>query len=303
MKKNIELTLINNRKYRPGWIRHLREKILKLTLTILLTVFGLAIVFPFIWTISASFKYERDVLAYPPSLIPENPTLDNYEYVLGLIPDRQPRVSLLRAYRNSLLVSIPGVIGPLTLAITAAYAFSRLKFPGRDALFLLYLGTMVVPLQVLIIPRFMMANWLGIYNTHWALLIPYLVEVYAVFLLRQSFLSIPQDLIDAARIDGAGHLKIIRHVIIPASGAVIASLALLLFVWRWNDFTMPLIMLNRPQLYTLPMAIAALKEDETVARTAALTAGIVISTMPIIIAFIAANKKFIRSMVHTGVKG
>ena len=303
MQKNTARSAMNLNRARPRWVRHLRENLLKLTFTILLISFGLLIIFPFIWTVSASFKFERDVLAYPPSLIPDNPTLENYEYVLGLNPNRQPRVSLLRAYGNSLLVAIPGVIGPLMLAITAAYAFSRLKFPGREALFMLYLGTMVVPIQVLIIPRFMMANWLGIYNSHWALLIPYLAEAYAVFLLRQSFLSIPQDLIDAAKIDGAGHLKIIWHVIMPASGAVIASLALLLFVWRWNDYTMPLIMLNRPRLYTLPMAIAALKEDETVSRTAAMTAGIVISTMPIIIAFIAANKQFIRSMVHTGVKG
>jgi multiple sugar transport system permease protein len=303
MKNNTIFSTTTFHQNRPNWVRYLRENLLKLTLTILLIAFGMLIIFPFIWTISASFKFERDVLAYPPNLIPENPTLENYEYVLGLNPDRQPRVSLLKAYGNSLMVAIPGVIGPLALAITAAYAFSRLKFPGRDALFLLYLGTMVVPIQVLIIPRFMMANWLGIYNSHWALLIPYLAEAYAVFLLRQSFLSIPQDLIDAAKIDGAGHLSIIRHVIIPASGAIIASLALLLFVWRWNDYTMPLIMLNRPELYTLPMAIAALKEDETVSRTAAMTAGIVISTMPIILAFIAANKQFIRSMVHTGVKG
>lgn len=299
----LEHSISYRRSQRPDWVKSLKPILIKLTLTILILIISGAVIVPFVWTISASFKYERDVMAYPPQFLPDDPTLENYEYLLGLNPDRQPRVSLLRSYVNSFLVTIPGVAGPLLISILSAYAFSRLRFRGRDTLFLLYLGTMIVPLQALIVPRFMMANWLNIYNSHWALIIPYLAEAYAVFLLRQTFMSIPQDLIDAARIDGATHLGVIRHVMVPASSATIAALALLLFIWRWNDFTMPLIMLNRSELYTVPMALAALTEDRVRTQTAALMAGIVISTGPLILAFIIANRQFVRSMVHTGIKG
>jgi ABC-type glycerol-3-phosphate transport system permease component len=124
-----------------------------------------------------------------------------------------------------------------------------------------------------------------------------------VFLLRQSFMSIPQDLIDAARIDGASHFGVIRHVVVPASSATIAALGLLLFVWRWNDFTHPLIMLNRRELYTIPLALSALIQDRENAQTGGLLAGTILAILPLFIIFILANRQFIRSMVHTGLKG
>lgn len=293
---------IAHRKKR-SWVRDIGGTLRKTFLSFFVIFFGVLMVIPFAWTISSSFKAEREIFAYPPQFFPTEVTLDNYNIVLGLNERVRPQVSLMTAYRNSILVTIPGVLGPLMTAILAAYAFARLQFPARDFLFFLYLVTMIVPVQVLIVPQFMLANAMGIYNTHWALIIPYLSVAYAVFLLRQAFMSIPQDLIDAAKIDGAGHLGVIRHVIIPASSATIAALALLLFVWRWNDFTHPLIMLNRRELYTIPLALSALIQDRENARTGGLLAGTILAIMPLFIVFVIANRQFVRSMVHTGVKG
>ncbi|TVR19659.1 MAG: carbohydrate ABC transporter permease [Anaerolineaceae bacterium] len=293
---------IQHRKQK-NWTRNIGDKLRKAGVTLLVFVFCFMMVIPFIWTISSSLKAEREIFAYPPQFFPTEVTFDNYLIVMGQHERIRPQVSLARAYWNSIIVTIPGVIGPLVTAILAAYAFARLKFPARDFLFFLYLVTMIVPIQVLIVPQFMLANALGIYNTHWALIIPYLSVAYAVFLLRQSFMSIPQDLIDAAKIDGAGHLGVIRHVIVPASSATIAALAILLFVWRWNDFTHPLIMLNRRDLYTIPLALSALIQDRENARTGGLLAGTILAILPLFVVFVIANRQFIRSMVHTGVKG
>lgn len=285
------------------WKRNLGQTLQRFTLTLFVMLFGVLTVIPFVWTISSSFKPEREIFAYPPQFLPRQITTDNYDIVLGRHERIRPQVSLLNAYKNSIIVTIPGVLGPLVTAILAAYAFARIQFPARDFLFLLYLVTMIVPVQVLIVPQFMLANAMGIYNTHWALIIPYLSVAYAVFLLRQSFLSIPQDLIDAARIDGASHLGVIRHVIVPSSGATIAALALLLFVWRWNDFTHPLVMLNRRELYTIPLALSALIQDRENAQTGGLLAGTILAIVPLFIVFVIANRQFVRSIVHTGVKG
>jgi multiple sugar transport system permease protein len=297
------LTNFTSARRSSNTLNSIRPKIQKATLTAFAFIFGILMIVPFIWTISSSLKPERSIFEYPPTFLPAEPTLENYEIVLGVHENIQPQVSLRDAYINSILVTIPGVIGPLVTAILAAYAFARLSFPGRDTLFLVYLGTMIVPVQVLIVPQFMIANGLNIYNTHWALIIPYLSVAYAVFLLRQSFMSIPQDLIDAARIDGASHFGVIRHVVVPASSATIAALGLLLFVWRWNDFTHPLIMLNRRELYTIPLALSALIQDRENAQTGGLLAGTILAILPLFIIFILANRQFIRSMVHTGLKG
>jgi multiple sugar transport system permease protein len=285
------------------WARDIRPKLQKTTLTLLMLVFGLLMFTPFLWMASSSLKNENAIFDFPMQLFPEQPTLRAYETVLGLNDNRAMSVSITRAYLNSIAVVIPSVIGPLITGVLAAYAFSRLRFPGREALFALYLVTMIVPIQVLIVPRFMIANWLGIYNSLWALIIPNLSIAYATFLLRQSFMAIPQDLIDAARIDGANHLRVVWNVMVPSSSAILAALALLIFIWRWNDFTMPLIMINRAELYTLPLAIGELILDKYQAQWAGLMAGTLISTLPLFIIFAFTQRFFVRSLVHTGVKG
>jgi len=285
--------------------RQERQRItMRIILTILMLIIGITTIVPFVWTLSSSFKLERDIFRFPIDWWPANPTITNYDRIFNYDPQTASRqTDFVRAYFNSIVVTIPGVIIPLTTGTLAAYAFARLRFPGRDKLFLLYLTTMIVPAQVLIVPRFLLADSAGIYNTLWALIIPYMTVAYGTFMLRQAFLAIPQDLIDAAKIDGCGHLGVIWNVIVPVSGSSLAALAMLLFIWRWNDYTMPLIMLNRRDLYTLPLALASYVEDPYMARWGQLLAATVLSTGPLLVIFIAANRFFVRSMVHTGVKG
>ena len=273
----------------------------RVLLTLAVLVVGATMILPFVWTLSASFKREPDVFAFPIQWIPKVITLQPYRQALAGYTKAWP--PFWRAYVNSFIVTLPGVVGPLVTSTTAGYAFARVRFPGRDAIFLLYLAMMIVPEQVLLVPRFMLANWLSIYNTHWALIIPYLFTGYGTFLMRQACLSVPQDLLDAAKVDGAGHLRIIRNVIVPSTGPSLAALAMLLFVWRWNDYTIPLVMLSRPQLYTIPLALARFIEDYTTINYSAMMAATVLGTLPLLVVFLAANRFFVQSIVTSGLKG
>ena len=192
-----------------GIPRKTQVRAARLFITALVFAVGVLTIVPFIWTISTSFKREVDVFSFPIQWIPPVFTTLPYERVLGVgsLISASRSVPFWKAYLNSITVTLPGVIGPLITSTLAGYAFARLRFPGKQAVFLLYLGTMIIPEQVLMVPRFMIANWLGIYNTHWALILPYMITAYGVFLIRQACLTIPQDLFDAAQIDGAGHLQ------------------------------------------------------------------------------------------------
>ncbi len=273
--------------------------------TLFVLIVGILTLIPFIWTISTSFKRELDVFNFPIQWLPPVFTTQPYERVLGVgnLISASRSVPFWRAYLNSFFVTLPGVIGPLITSTLAGYAFARLRFPGKRALFLLYLGTMIIPEQVLMVPRFMIANWLGIYNTHWSLILPYLITAYGVFLIRQACLSIPQDLFDAAQIDGAGHMQRIWTVVVPSIGPQLSALALILFIWRWNDYAMPLIMINKSELFTVPLTLAAFIETHSEINYPAIMAATVLSTIPLMILFIFINRYFVQSVVSSGVKG
>jgi multiple sugar transport system permease protein len=277
----------------------------RILVTLLVMLVGIFTVIPFIWTISASFKLESDIFGFPISWIPPTFTTLAYERVLGVgsLISASRSLPFWQAYLNSFLVTLPGVLGPLITSTLAGYAFARVRFPGKNVIFLLYLAAMIVPEQVLMVPRFMIANWLGIYNTHWSLILPYLVTAFGVFFIRQACLTIPQDLFDAAQMDGAGQLQRIWTVVVPSIGPTLSSLALLLFIWRWNDYTMPLIMLNRSNLFTVPLALAAFIETHSEINYPAIMAATVLSTIPLLILFIFLNRYVVQSVVSSGVKG
>ena len=222
---------------------------------------------------------------------------------MGSLISASRSVPFWRAYLNSFFVTLPGVIGPLVTSTLAGYAFARLRFPGKKSIFLLYLGTMIIPEQVLMVPRFMIANWLGIYNTHWSLILPYLITAYGVFLIRQACQTIPQDLFDAAQIDGAGQMQRIWTVVVPSIGPQLSALALILFIWRWNDYGMPLIMINRSELFTVPLALAAFIESHSEVNYPAIMAATVLATIPLLILFVFINRYFVQSVISSGVKG
>jgi multiple sugar transport system permease protein len=285
---------------RPTWI-----KIARLLVTLFVLFVGVFTIIPFIWTISSSFKLESDIFSFPIQWIPPTFTTLPYERVLGVgsLISASRSVPFWRAYLNSFFVTLPGVIGPLITSVLAGYAFARLRFPGKKYIFLLYLGTMIIPEQVLMVPRFMIANWLGIYNTHWSLILPYLITAYGVFLIRQACQTIPQDLFDAAMIDGAGQLQRIWTVVVPSIGPQISALALILFIWRWNDYGTPLIMINRSELFTVPLTLAAFIESHSEINYPAIMAATVLSTIPLLILFIFINRYFVQSVISSGVKG
>jgi len=273
--------------------------------TLFVLVIGLLTIVPFIWTISTSFKRELDVFNFPIEWIPPVFTTQPYERVLGVgsLISASRSVPFWRAYLNSMFVTLPGVLGPLLTSTLAGYAFARLRFPGKRAIFLLYLGTMIIPEQVLMVPRFMIANWLGIYNTHWSLILPYLITAYGVFMIRQACMAIPQDLFDAAQMDGAGQVQRILTVVIPSIGPQLSALALILFIWRWNDYGTPLIMINRSELFTVPLTLAAFIESHSEVNYPAIMAATVLSTIPLMILFVFLNKYFVQSVISSGVKG
>ena len=288
-----------------GLTRKHRIVVSRIFVTAFVMMIGLLTIIPFIWTISTSFKRELDVFNFPIEWIPPVVTTQPYERVLGVgnLISASRSVPFWRAYLNSLFVTLPGVLGPLITSTLAGYAFARLRFPGKRAIFLLYLGTMIIPEQVLMVPRFMIANWLGIYNTHWSLILPYLITAYGVFMIRQACLTIPQDLFDAAQIDGAGQMQRIWTVVLPSIGPQISALALILFIWRWNDYGTPLIMINRSELFTVPLTLAAFIETHSEVNYPAIMAATVLSTIPLMILFIFINRYFVQSIVSSGVKG
>jgi multiple sugar transport system permease protein len=275
----------------------------RVLITLFVTLVGLMMITPFIWTISTSFKLERDVFSFPIQWLPPTFTTAAYERVFKGMISASRSVPFYRAYLNSLFVTLPGVIGPLITSVTAGYAFARLSFPGKRIIFLLYLATMIVPEQVLLVPRFMIANYLGIYNTHWSLIIPYMITAYGVFLVRQACMSIPQDLFDAAQIDGAGHIGRLINVVVPNIAPQLGALGMILFVWRWNDYAMPLVMLSRSELFTVPLALATFIETHSEVNYPAMMAATVLGTMPLLAVFVVANRYFVQSIISSGVKG
>lgn len=264
-------------------------------LHIVLIVAASAMVIPFIWMISTSLKRPREIYVWPPTLIPHEIFWSNYVESLTAAP-------FGRYYLNSLFVALSVTCGQLITCTLAAYAFARLNFRGRDALFIMFLGTMMIPGQVTMIGAFQMIHLLGWADTYYALIVPGLTSAFGTFLLRQFFLTLPTELEDAARIDGAGRLGVIRHVIIPLSTPALATLAIFTFMGVWNDFMWPLVVMNTDSHYTVQLGLAIFR-DQRSTEWNLLMAGTVTATLPILIVFFFAQRYFIRGIALTGLKG
>jgi multiple sugar transport system permease protein len=235
------------------------------------------------------------VFVYPPEWLPNPVIWSNYADVVRIMP-------FLRYALNTAFVA--GSVTFLQLAVSslAAYAFARLHFPGRDRLFLAYLATLMVPGQVTLIPNFLIIKYLGWIDTYQALIIPQVFSAFGTFLLRQFFLTIPRELEDAARIDGAGAFGIYRQIILPLSGPALATLAVFTFTAQWNNFLWPLIVINDAQMRTLTVGLRALVGQYTV-QYQLLMAGSVISLVPILVVFLFAQRAFVRGIALTGLGG
>ena len=256
---------------------------------------ALTMLIPFIWMVSTSLKSLSEVFRFPPTLFGQRIRWENYLR----IADRFP---FIKFFVNSMKISIVVTIGQLITCSMGGFAFARLRFPFKDALFALYLATLIIPFHVTLIPVFLMMRSLGWVDTHRALIIPALVSPFGTFLLRQFFLTIPMELEEAARIDGCTPFGIYARIFVPLSKPAMATLGLFTFMGTWNDFIRPLIFINGVELRTLPLGLAA---PQTMYTTdwPVLMAGSVISVMPVIVVFLLSQEFFIQGITLSGIKG
>lgn len=270
----------------------------KSLLAVALLAFGaLVMVAPFVWIIQLAFTSNvSQVYEIPPRWFPTNPTLSNFA-------DTFEQVPFGRFMWNSLKVASAITIGQLVICSTGAFAFARLRFPGRNSLFILLLSGLMVPLQVTIVPLFILMRELDIYNSHWALILPPLANPFGVFLLRQYIMSVPKELDEAARIDGASTFTIYWRIILPLISPALVTLAILAFVFWWNDFFFPLIMINDPELQTLPVGLTLLRGRYDAGSLATVAAGITMAIMPVLILFLLLQRNIIKSIATSGLKG
>jgi multiple sugar transport system permease protein len=260
-----------------------------------LIVGAVFMVIPFIWMISTSLKTEDQVFVMPPVWLPPNPVFSNYARLFETVP-------FGRYLFNSAFVSITVMAGELITSSISAFAFARLQFWGRDKIFAMYLATLMIPFHVRLIPIFLVMKFLGWLDTYWVLTIPHIFTVYGVFLFRQFFLTIPQELEDAARIDGCGHLRVLFNIILPLSGPVVATLAVFSFLAQWNDFLWPLIMTSSQSMRVLSVGLAQLQNEYFTLWTL-LMAGAVVSLIPTLLLFLFAQKYFVQGITISGMKG
>ncbi len=266
------------------------------TVALHLLLYGMAFltVAPFLWMLLASFKDLGEILQYPPTWIPQRLILDNFVNAFQAAP-------FGRFYFNSLFVASAVTLGQLFTCSLAAYAFARLQFPGRDILFYIFLGTMMVPGQVTMIPGFMVLHWLGWIDTYAALIVPGLASAFGTFLLRQFFLTIPRDLEDAAAIDGCSRFGVLWRIILPLSRPALATLAIFTFMGVFNDFLWALIVISSEDLKTVQLGLAIFR-DRYQTDWGQLMAASVTATLPILLVFFFAQKYFIRGITLSGLK-
>jgi multiple sugar transport system permease protein len=256
---------------------------------------ALLTVAPFAWMVLTSFKELGEIFRYPPTWWPERFILDNYTGAFQAAP-------FGRYYANSLFVAAAVTAGQLVTCSMAAYAFARMRFKGRDVLFYLFLGTMMIPAHVTMIPGFMILHWLGWIDSYAALIVPGLASAFGTFLLRQFFLTIPRELEEAAFIDGCSRFGVLWRIILPLSKPALATLAIFTFMAVFNDFIWALIVLNSQEKYTVQLGLAIFRDRYTV-EWGNLMAGSVVATMPILIVFFFAQKYFIQGITLSGLKG
>jgi multiple sugar transport system permease protein len=250
---------------------------------------------PFLWMLSTSLKEPREVFTFPPTWIPTTFAWDNYSKALTSLP-------FGRYYLNSLIVATCVTVLQLVTSSLSAFAFARLRFKGRDTLFVLYLATLMIPFPVLLIPNFVIVRSLGWYDSYSALIFPPAFSALSTFLLRQQFRTIPMEMDDAARIDGASSFRIWWQIILPMSTSAFAALAIFIFLGNWNEFLWPLVVTNSEQMRTIPVGLTSFQGQFNV-RWELLMAAAVVAMLPVLIVYILAQKWFIRGITITGLGG
>ena len=260
-----------------------------------LSVGAVAMVIPFLWMLSTSLKTEMQAYRFPPIWIPDPIAWRNY-------PDTWQALPFDLFFLNSALVSLVLTGGQLVTCSLGAFAFARLRFPGREQLFVLYLATLMIPFQVIMIPLFVLVSRMGWIDSYWGLTVPLAFSPYGTFLLRQFFKSIPQELEDASKIDGCTYWRIYWNVMMPLSKPALATLGIFVFMWSWNNFLWPLLIVNSLEMKTLPLGLAYFLGQYTIYWNL-LMVGATISLLPVLVVFFFAQRFFIEGITLTGLKG
>lgn len=263
-------------------------------LYVVLTVLGVIAALPFVWMILASFKSGAEVRAIPPTFWPREATLDNYRTIL-----QDPELPLLTFYRNSAFVAVMNVIATLFTASLLGYVFAKFEFRGRQPLFWFILATMMIPAQVTMLPAYLILLQLDLLNNLWGLIIPSFIDAFAVFLMRQFIVSIPNDEIWSARVDGASEWRIYRSVVLPQLRAPLATLGMLTFMFHWNAYLWPLIVLTEQNKRTLPIILTWFSDQHSSQENLVMAASVLI-VIPVLIVFALAQKWIVRGLTLTG---
>lgn len=274
-----------------------KEFLVKLFKTVLFFIVGIAFLLPLLWMISSSLKTPVEIFAQEFTWIPEIPRWENYVTVWS-----DAEVSMARGYLNSAFIAVMSITVSLAFSSLAAYAFAKLEFKGKNIAFMLLLSTMMMPGEVTLIPRFMLFHKLGLYNNHWAVILPHWFAPSAIFMLRQFYRGLPDDLMEAAKIDGASHVRIFAQIMLPLTKAALVSQCVLSFVSCWNDYLAPLIYLVKKDLYTISQVLQWQMMDE-IARTDLLMACATCAIVPVVIVFFFCQKYFVEGIATAGVKG
>jgi multiple sugar transport system permease protein len=257
---------------------------------------GLTVVtlFPLLWMLSVSCMTPGAASTLPPPLLPTHPTLVNYREILL-------RAGIMRFLVNSLFLASAVTVCSLVFNTMAGYAFAKLKFAGRERLFRSLIGALVVPGQVAMMPLFLLLKHIGLVNTYGGVIVPSLAGIFGIYLVRQYATTIPDELLEAARVDGAGELRTFATIVVPLLGPVVASLAIFTFLGCWNDFMWPLIVLTDERLQTLPVALASLSREH-VQDSEMMMAGSVVTILPVLLLFLALQKHYIQGLLLGSVK-
>lgn len=272
-----------------------KEQIYVRTFVHIILAFGaITMIAPFIWMVSTSLKSLNEVFVFPPTLFGESLRWNNYLQISERFP-----FSIF--FLNSMKIAVLVTAGQLFTCSLGGYSFARLKFPGRDIIFLLYLATLMIPYFVIVIPIFIMMRSFGWVDTHYALIVPGLFSAFGTFLMKQFFLTIPRELEDAAKIDGCTPFGIYRRIFLPLSKPALAALGIFTFMWSWNDFLAPLIFLNTITKRTIPLGLAVMQGLYST-DWPSLMAASVLSVMPIIIVFLCAQEFFVKGITLSGLK-
>ena len=261
----------------------------------LLTVLLVVVIAPFVWMILGSFKTQGELLQSPPTWWPQTVTLDNYTQLFS-------RLNFKQYFFNSTVVAVCVTAGNLLFCSMLGYALAMLDFKGKKILFIVVMGTLMIPGVVTFVPLFVLVANIGLIDTLPGLILPFLAAPFGVFLMRQFFLGLPRDLLDAGRVDGAGELRIFRQIFLPLAGPALATLGILTFLGSWNNFLWPLVVAQQEKTYTLPVALALYSTGQNSTQYGLLLAGATVVVVPVLAIFLVFQRRVIEGIATTGIK-